>query len=190
MAVICASLPTVNCAAVPSKATAVAPVRPVPVSVTTVPTGPKAGETLVRVGAVAVVAPQVTEKLAPSEARVEVVASVALVDGSTMSICSQGALASREPLTVQAEKSTVPKSARGSTPLLSLGASAITSAEASLALLLDLANVFVTPVVWSVSVRVKLPAPPVTTEPRITSPGVIAMPLMVTLSAGYISYQA
>ena len=48
VAVICASLSTVKLdAAVPLKATALAPVKPVPARVTTVPTGPEVGRKLV-----------------------------------------------------------------------------------------------------------------------------------------------
>jgi hypothetical protein len=51
VAVICVALATVkDVAGVPAKLTAVAPVKPVPVSVTVVPTAPEVGAKLVRVG--------------------------------------------------------------------------------------------------------------------------------------------
>jgi hypothetical protein len=51
VAVICVALATEKeVAGVPAKITAVAPVKPVPVSVTVVPTAPEVGAKLVRVG--------------------------------------------------------------------------------------------------------------------------------------------
>jgi hypothetical protein len=80
-------------------------------------------------------------------------------------------LVSVAPFAVAPLKLTVPKFASGSTPPLEEGASAITSAEASFALLSLADVVFVHPCVLSVIVSVKLPLPFVVTFADSLSPG-------------------
>ena len=85
-------------------------------------------------------------------------------------------LVSVAPSTVAPLKPTVPKSDSGSTPPLLDGASAITSADASLA---DLSRALVVcdqPRVVSLSVSAKLPLPSVDTVEENRSPGATVSP--------------
>src|SRR2546421_216026 len=93
------------------------------------------------------------------------------------------------PFTVAALKLTVPKFVRGSTPPELEGASAIASADASVARFERWTVVKLCPVVLFLIVRVKLPFPFVVTEPLIESPGRIAR-LRFVGNFGYISYHA
>jgi hypothetical protein len=79
-------------------------------------------------------------------------------------------LVSSAPLAFALEKLTVPKFASGRTPPLLDGASAMTSADASLADLSRAVVVLVQPWVLSVIVRVKLPEPFVVTDADMLSP--------------------
>ena len=77
---------------------------------------------------------------------------------------------SKLPLTVAPEKLTLPKFASGRTPPLLDGASAITSADASLADFSRAFAVCVQPLVVSLIVNVKLPEPLVDTVADMRSP--------------------
>ena len=93
----------------------------------------------------------------------DVVAFVVVPD--TMSILSGLKLPIGWPFTVAALNPTLPKLASGSTPP-ELGASAITSAEPSLACFSFWTVVNDLPLVVSLMVSVKLPLPSVVTVPR------------------------
>src|SRR6266567_788115 len=127
----------------------------------------------------------VTEKSSPLLSRPEVVASVT-PPSETRLIWVGLALPSALPFALAPVKSTVPKFDSGSTPLL-YGASAMTSAEPSCAVVELWFVVSDQPAVLSVSVRVKLPEPLSVTEAVNESPGV-TVSLKFTGFAGYISY--
>jgi hypothetical protein len=98
-------------------------------------------------------------------------------------------LVSRAPLALAPLKLTVPKLARGRTPLLLDGASAITSADASLADFSLAVVVFVHPWVLSEIVSVNEPLLVVVTDADMWSPGRTVL-LKLTGYFGYISYHA
>src|SRR4051812_38998554 len=110
-----------------------------------------------------------TENAVPPDSA-EVVALVVVPD--TMSIRSGLKLPIGWPFTVAALKPTVPKLANGSTPP-ELGASAITSAEPSLACFSFWVVVNEPPVVVSLMLSVKVPLPSVVTLADTVSPGLI-----------------
>ena len=93
------------------------------------------------------------------------------------------------PLTVTAEKLTVPKLVSGRTPPELEGASAIASAEASLARFSICVVAKFPPVVLLWIVSVKRPFPSVATDPVMESPGLTGIDRL-TGNFGYISYQA
>src|SRR3954454_24379832 len=98
-------------------------------------------------------------------------------------------LVSRLPFALAPLKLTVPKFASGRTPPLLAGASAITSADASLADFSLAVVVLVHPGVLSEIVSVNEPLPFVVTDADRWSPG-RTVPLRLTGNFGYISYQA
>lgn len=98
-------------------------------------------------------------------------------------------LVSREPFAVAPLKLTVPKFASGRTPPLLDGASAITSADESLADLSLAVFTFVHPCVLSEIVSVNVPRPSVVTDADMWSPGCTGL-LRFVGNFGYISYQA
>src|SRR6187397_1930751 len=109
------------------------------------------------------------------------------VEPDTMSIRSGLKVLSEAPFAVEPVKSTVPKFVRGSTPLRLDGASAITSADASLA---DFTRCVVVNVHGSdVSVSVNRPTASVMTDALNASPGFTGPDRFVG-NFGYISYQA
>jgi len=128
----------------------------------------------------------VTEKLVPPESA-DVVAFV--TPFATMSIRSGLQEPSDTPFTVAEEKLTVPKFVSGRTPPEPDGASAIASAETSLARFSVCVVWFEAPVVMLRRVSVKRPLPSVVTAPLIESPGLMASD-SVTGNFGYISYHA
>src|SRR5450631_1885553 len=81
------------------------------------------------------------------------------------------AAASAALLTIALVRFTVPKLDSGSTPLVSLGASAMISAEPSWAVADVWFVVCVQPRVWSLRVSVNAPPPFATTDALIVSPG-------------------
>src|SRR5436190_16158763 len=111
------------------------------------------------------------------------------VDPETMSILSGLNVPIGWPLTVTELKLAVPKFVSGSTPPELEGASAIASADASLARLRRWDVVKLWPVVVFVIVNVKRPPPSVVTDPLIESPALIGSERL-TGNFGYISYQA
>src|SRR6478735_6062416 len=96
---------------------------------------------------------------------------------------------SAAPLTVAPEKPTLPKSASGSTPELLDGASAMISADASLADRSRCDVVCDQPLVVSLIVSVNAPRPSVVTDAVKWSPGDTGLAKFFGYF-GYISYQA
>src|SRR5690349_9628817 len=106
----------------------------------------------------------------------------------TMVVLSPPTLPFAVPSTSALLKWTVPKLVSGRMPVDEQGASAMTSAEARVALARVFLIVCDQPLVVSFSTRVKWPLPVKVTDPVKWSPGLTGLEKF-TGNAGYISYQ-